>query len=83
MAQLTKEQLERKLEDIEHRYAALEEEYKVVREKIKNRDFTDRNIVELIERLRDNLLSRFNLAAEVRNAYKDSLDLQDRWSITK
>ena len=43
----------------------------------------DVNIVELIERLRDNLLSRFNLAAEVRNAYKDSLDLQDRWSITK
>ena len=83
MAKLTKEQLERKLEDIEHRYRALEEEYIVVRQKIKDRSFTDRNIVELIERLRDNLNSRAKLAKEIQNAYKDSLDLQDRWSVIK
>lgn len=79
MAKLTQEQLERVIENIEKKYQVLEEEYWVVKNKIRHKDYTEQNLVELIERLRDNLKSRQSLEEELRNAYKDSLELQNTW----
>ena len=79
MSKLTPEQLERLITNIENKYQVLEEEYWDIKNKIKNKNYTEKNIVELIERLRDNLKSRQSLEEELRNAYKDSLELQNTW----
>ena len=79
MSKLTQEQLERLIANINNKCEVLEEEYWQVKQEILSKGLNDREIVELIERLRDNLKTREELASELRNAYKDSLDLQNDW----
>ena len=74
--QNTNERLEDILDSIEHQNNVLDREYAKIKANIKTISVTGRDTTQIVQQLKDNLSSREDLYAKIRQTYKDSVGIR-------
>lgn len=74
--QNTDERLEHIINEIQHKYNVLQEEYKKIKAYILQIKGTGRDTTYLVQQLRDNLANQEAIYEEIRQAYKDALKIR-------